>query len=614
MRSTPRGTADRQEEDDHDDREEGTCPEGTGREVTGAEGRDDGDGHQGRHGCARPVEAQSAQLRACCRRRGGRRPWPIAAHRPQGRPPHRRAARRARQGGPQRGAAVGARRLRGAPGRPDPVALLQSRRRPGSPSWSRSGTGGCAPPFAFFRGAALVMAADLAGTPRSGAAGAGVRRRAPVELRRLRLAGARAGLRHQRLRRDAARPVGVGRQAARGEPRSRGPRERLSAERPAADRAARRSRALPRARCAEFADDGQPRRLVRAARRRRRSLRERSRGAARRRASQADRARPSPRRRTRDSLQALRASSPTDRRRRSRGSSATRRCWSRCEELVGDDRTASSVHEELRELLRAYRATLQADRRVLLEQYRLRRPGPQGGRRRQRRHARAGSCCCSAATTTTRCSSRSRRRSRRCSSSSSARSAYDNAGQRVVAGQRLMQAASDIFLGWQRVDGLDGVDARLLRAPAARLEGLARGRGAWSRAGCAVYAELCGWTLARAHARSGDRIAIAAYLGNERPLRPGGRAVRRGLRRPERARPPGTARRHSGRSGRGRHEPVSSVSSAVRLRRAGSSHRSRPSAVRNSAGAAARSRRTAARPRRKSCSGTCAYSCRTPAT
>ena len=92
-------------------------------------------------------------------------------------------------------------------------------------------------------------------------------------------------------------------------------------------------------------------------------------------------------------------------------------------------------------------------------------------------------------------------------------SEYDNQGQRVVAGQRLMQAASDIFLGWQRTEaGLDGKQrdfyVRQLRD--------------WKFSmpieimvprGMRLYGELCGWTLARAHARSGDRIAIAAYLG-----------------------------------------------------------------------------------------------------
>jgi uncharacterized protein (DUF2252 family) len=92
------------------------------------------------------------------------------------------------------------------------------------------------------------------------------------------------------------------------------------------------------------------------------------------------------------------------------------------------------------------------------------------------------------------------------------RSAYPHSGERVVAGQRLMQAASDIFLGWQSIKGFDGVtrdyyvrqfhdwkgsvDVDVLLVP-----------------GASLYARLCGATLARAHARWGDRIAIASYLG-----------------------------------------------------------------------------------------------------
>ena len=93
------------------------------------------------------------------------------------------------------------------------------------------------------------------------------------------------------------------------------------------------------------------------------------------------------------------------------------------------------------------------------------------------------------------------------------RSKYRNHGQRVVEGQLLMQAASDIFLGWIRTkggpDGVDrdyyvrqlwdwktSVDVETITAP-----------------GLAGYAQTCAWALARAHARSGDRIAIASYLG-----------------------------------------------------------------------------------------------------
>ena len=92
-------------------------------------------------------------------------------------------------------------------------------------------------------------------------------------------------------------------------------------------------------------------------------------------------------------------------------------------------------------------------------------------------------------------------------------SKFANQGQRVVAGQRLMQASSDIFLGWQRTEaGLDGRPrdfyVRQLRdwKLSVDIENILA-------SGMQLYGELCGWTLARAHARSGDRIAIAAYLG-----------------------------------------------------------------------------------------------------
>jgi hypothetical protein len=92
------------------------------------------------------------------------------------------------------------------------------------------------------------------------------------------------------------------------------------------------------------------------------------------------------------------------------------------------------------------------------------------------------------------------------------RSHYASHGERVVAGQLLMQAESDIFLGWTHVTGPDGVDH----------DYYVRQLKDWKfsfpieqmlPAGMAAYAQMCGWSLARAHARSGDRIALAAYLG-----------------------------------------------------------------------------------------------------
>jgi uncharacterized protein (DUF2252 family) len=93
------------------------------------------------------------------------------------------------------------------------------------------------------------------------------------------------------------------------------------------------------------------------------------------------------------------------------------------------------------------------------------------------------------------------------------KSAFANHGQRVVEGQRLMQAASDIMLGWLRATGTDGVSRDFYV------------RQLWDQKGSAVvevmspktmtaYAQLCGWTLAKAHARSGDAVAIASYLGS----------------------------------------------------------------------------------------------------
>jgi uncharacterized protein (DUF2252 family) len=93
------------------------------------------------------------------------------------------------------------------------------------------------------------------------------------------------------------------------------------------------------------------------------------------------------------------------------------------------------------------------------------------------------------------------------------KSAFENHGERVVEGQRLMQAASDILLGWLHTVGLDGVERDFYV------------RQLWDAKGSALveelepdameaYGGLCGWTLAKAHARSGDAIAIGSYLGS----------------------------------------------------------------------------------------------------
>jgi uncharacterized protein (DUF2252 family) len=91
-------------------------------------------------------------------------------------------------------------------------------------------------------------------------------------------------------------------------------------------------------------------------------------------------------------------------------------------------------------------------------------------------------------------------------------SEYRNAGQRVVAGQRRMQAESDILLGWVRAAGPDGYKTDYYVRQLRDWKGSAPVE-AMSPEAMAMYGRICGQTLARAHARTGDRVAIAAYLG-----------------------------------------------------------------------------------------------------
>jgi uncharacterized protein (DUF2252 family) len=179
---------------------------------------------------------------------------------------------------------------------------------------------------------------------------------------------------------------------------------------------------------------------------------------------------------------------------------------------LGTGQAGHEIFEELHRLLREYRSTLEFDRRVLLEEFELRDfarkvvgVGSVGTRAwialllgrdaedplfLQIKEAEASVL-----------------------EPSLGPSEFSNHGQRVVTGQRLMQATSDIFVGWLRVDtGLDGRSrdfyVRQLKdwKASAQIERMVP-------EALALYGKLCGWTLARAQARSGDRIAIAAYLG-----------------------------------------------------------------------------------------------------
>jgi uncharacterized protein (DUF2252 family) len=92
------------------------------------------------------------------------------------------------------------------------------------------------------------------------------------------------------------------------------------------------------------------------------------------------------------------------------------------------------------------------------------------------------------------------------------KSEYGNHGERVVVGQRAMQATSDIFLGWQRVTGADGVERDYYIRQFHDWKGSLEVEN-MQASGATLYAQLCGGVLARAHARWGDRVAIGAYLG-----------------------------------------------------------------------------------------------------
>jgi uncharacterized protein (DUF2252 family) len=181
-------------------------------------------------------------------------------------------------------------------------------------------------------------------------------------------------------------------------------------------------------------------------------------------------------------------------------------------DLVGQDKSGTEVERGLRDILSSYRASLEHERRALLDQYRLVDMA--------RKVVGVGSVGTRAYMVLLHGGDlqdplflQAKEAGPSVLEEFVGPSRYANCGQRVVVGQRLMQTVSDIFLGWVRVQGLDGRTRdfylRQLRdwKGSAEIEMMAP-------KGMRMYGELCGWTLARAHARSGDRVAIAAYLGS----------------------------------------------------------------------------------------------------
>jgi uncharacterized protein (DUF2252 family) len=183
-------------------------------------------------------------------------------------------------------------------------------------------------------------------------------------------------------------------------------------------------------------------------------------------------------------------------------------------DLLLGEAGAAEFASRLAELVRAYRSTLQPDRRHLLEQYRVidmaRKVVGVGSV-----GTRAWILLMQGVDENDLLILQAKEAQASVLEQFLGSSEYTQAGQRVVEGQRLMQAASDIFLGWQRVTGLDGESRDFYLRQLRDWKGSATIE-TMLPSGMARYAELCAWTLARAHARSGDRVAIAAYLGSSK--------------------------------------------------------------------------------------------------
>ncbi|OQR61003.1 hypothetical protein B6E66_26765 [Streptomyces maremycinicus] len=183
----------------------------------------------------------------------------------------------------------------------------------------------------------------------------------------------------------------------------------------------------------------------------------------------------------------------------------------RLDDLMPGDGRGGDVEKGIRRLIEGYGRSLQSDRRYLLEQYRVADMA--------RKVVGVGSVG-------TRCwivlllgkddedplFLQAKEADESVLAPYAGASAYRTQGERVVAGQRLMQATSDIFLGWERVEGIDGRRRDFYVRQLRDWKWVAVAEDMVPR-GMRTFGALCGATLARAHARSGDRIAIAAYLG-----------------------------------------------------------------------------------------------------
>ncbi len=182
------------------------------------------------------------------------------------------------------------------------------------------------------------------------------------------------------------------------------------------------------------------------------------------------------------------------------------------DDLAHDPAEAATAREQLAGMLAAYRATLEPERRALLDRYRV----------VDMAHKIVG-----VGSVGTRCWMvlllgkdnrdplflQAKEAGTSVLEEFAGRSRYGNAGRRVVIGQRLMQTVSDVLLGWVRVTGYDDRSRDFYVRQLRDWKGSAVVDTMDPRV-LRVYGRVCAWTLARAHARTGDDVAIAAYLGS----------------------------------------------------------------------------------------------------
>ena len=383
---------------------------------------------------------------------------------------------------------------------------------PGCPNWCRSATGECSsrrsPSSAEPRS---IMASDLETTPRSGLTAQVCGDAHLSNFGLFASPGAQADVRRQRLRRDPAGAVGVGPQAARGQCGDRRPGPRVhdkEARTAALEVGASYRREMARLAGLSTLDVWYSHIDVA-------GLLAELEATAGKTGSKADKrmaartAQAVTKARTRDSLQALsKLTTVVDGQLRIVSDPPL---IVPTEELFSQE-VSDTIRESFHPLVRGYRHSLQSDRRHLLEEFQFVQiarkvvgVGSVGTRAwillmvglgnedpliLQAKEAEASVL-----------------------EEFVGKSGYANHGARVVAGQHLMQAASDIFLGYQAVEGPDGVTRDFYLRQLRDWKGSFEVEGAIPP-GLTKYVGVCAQALARAHARSGDRVAIASYLGN----------------------------------------------------------------------------------------------------